>query len=63
MSYSIETISQLLCAKRIGDKESRIDWPLTDSRSLCFAEKLFFLLYKANVTMDINISPTCMPGV
>jgi len=45
MSYSIETISQLLCAKRIGDKESRIDWLLTDSRSLCFAEEtLFFAL-------------------
>jgi alanine racemase len=45
MSYSIETISQLLCAKRVGDKESRIDWLLTDSRSLCFAEEtLFFAL-------------------
>lgn len=45
MSYSIETISQLLSAKRIGDKESRIDWLLTDSRSLCFAEEtLFFAL-------------------
>ncbi|WP_321424563.1 bifunctional UDP-N-acetylmuramoyl-tripeptide:D-alanyl-D-alanine ligase/alanine racemase [uncultured Bacteroides sp.] len=45
MSYSIETISQLLCAKRTGEKESRIDWLLTDSRSLCFPEEtLFFAL-------------------
>lgn len=45
MSYSIETISKLLCAKRTGDKESRIDWLLTDSRSLCFPEEtLFFAL-------------------
>ena len=45
MSYSIETISQLLGAKRIGVKESRINWLLTDSRSLCFPEEtLFFAL-------------------
>ena len=45
MSYSIETISKLLCAKRTGEKESRIDWLLTDSRSLCFPEEtLFFAL-------------------
>jgi len=45
MSYSIETISQLLGAKRTGEKESRIDWLLTDSRSLCFPEEtLFFAL-------------------
>ncbi len=45
MSYTIETISRLIGAKRTGDKESRIDWLLTDSRSLCFPEEtLFFAL-------------------
>lgn len=45
MSYSIETITQLLGAQRIGLREARIDWLLTDSRSLCFPEEtLFFAL-------------------
>lgn len=45
MSYSIETITQLIGAQRIGLREARIDWLLTDSRSLCFPEEtLFFAL-------------------
>ena len=45
MTYSIETIAQLLQAKRIGPGEGTIKWLLTDSRSLGFPEEtLFFAL-------------------
>ena len=45
MRISIENVTKLLNANRIGTKESEIDWILTDSRSLCFAEEsLFFAL-------------------
>lgn len=45
MSYQIESISQLINAKQIGAFPSSIDWILTDSRSLTFAEEtLFFAL-------------------
>lgn len=45
MPYTIEKIAKLIGAERIGDTEARIDWILTDSRSLCFPEEtLFFAL-------------------
>ena len=45
MTYSIETIAQLLQAKRIGPGEGTVKWLLTDSRSLGFPEEtLFFAL-------------------
>ncbi|KAA6339549.1 Alanine racemase 1 [termite gut metagenome] len=45
MSYTIEEITKLIGAKRIGDAEAIINWLLTDSRSLCFPEEtLFFAL-------------------
>ena len=45
MSYSIEQITELLGAKRIGEAPATIDWLLTDSRSLSFPEEtLFFAL-------------------
>ena len=45
MRISIENIVNLLNANRIGNREAEIDWILTDSRSLCFAEEtLFFAL-------------------
>ena len=45
MRISIENVTKLLNANRIGTKEYEIDWILTDSRSLCFAEEsLFFAL-------------------
>lgn len=45
MSYTIERISELLKAKRVGDVPSTISWLLTDSRSLSFPEEtLFFAL-------------------
>ena len=45
MTYSIETIAQLLQAKHIGPGEGTVKWLLTDSRSLGFPEEtLFFAL-------------------
>ena len=45
MSYPIEIITKLIEAKRTGKIDSRIDWILTDSRSLSFPEEtLFFAL-------------------
>ena len=45
MIYTIEKITTLLGARRIGHADARIGWLLTDSRSLCFPEEtLFFAL-------------------
>ena len=45
MTYSIETITTLVGAHRIGSTEAHIDWLLTDSRSLVFPESsLFFAI-------------------
>lgn len=46
MPNSIENITTLLQAKRVGSVESTIDWILTDSRSLCFAEETLFFALK-----------------
>ena len=46
MSISIENITNLLNAKRIGSADAHIDWMLTDSRSLCFAEETLFFALK-----------------
>ncbi|MEG2514911.1 MAG: Mur ligase domain-containing protein, partial [Bacteroidaceae bacterium] len=47
MSYSIDSITKLIGAKRIGEKEAQIDWLLTDSRSLCFPEETLFFALKS----------------
>ena len=45
MSYSIDTIAQLIHAERAGSAEGTVKWLLTDSRSLGFPEEtLFFAL-------------------
>ncbi len=45
MTYTIEKITTLIGARRVGDKDANIGWILTDSRSLCFPEEtLFFAL-------------------
>lgn len=45
MSYTIETITERIGARRVGSRETNIDWLLTDSRSLNFPEEtLFFAL-------------------
>ena len=46
MRISIENIEKLLNAKRIGTINAEIDWILTDSRSLCFAEETLFFALK-----------------
>ena len=45
MFYSLEKVTALIGARRFGNAEARIDWLLTDSRSLAFPETtLFFAL-------------------
>lgn len=45
MSYSIESITESIGARRMGNAPATIDWLLTDSRSLNFPEEtLFFAL-------------------
>ena len=45
MTYSIETITTLIGAHRVGSANTHIDWLLTDSRSLVFPEEsLFFAI-------------------
>ena len=45
MRYSIEKVTTLIGARRIGEADANIGWLLTDSRSLCFPEEtLFFAL-------------------
>lgn len=45
MSYSIESITESMGARRVGSVPATIDWLLTDSRSLSFPEEtLFFAL-------------------
>ena len=46
MRMSIEYIVNILNANRVGNRESEIDWILTDSRSLCFAEETLFFALK-----------------
>ena len=48
MTYTIDQITVLIGAHRYGDREARIGFLLTDSRSLCFPEEtLFFALHTA----------------
>ena len=45
MNYTIEKITTLIGARRVGTADTQIGWLLTDSRSLCFPEEtLFFAL-------------------
>ena len=46
MSNSIEEITSVIGAKRIGNHPAHIDWILTDSRSLCFPEETLFFALK-----------------
>ena len=47
MRNSIENIVNILNARRIGTRPTEIDWILTDSRSLCFAEETLFFALKS----------------
>ena len=46
MTYTIEKITTLLGARRIGTADAQIGWLLTDSRSLCFPEETLFFALK-----------------
>ena len=46
MPIFIEEIANSLNAKRVGTNNACIDWVLTDSRSLCFAEETLFFALK-----------------
>lgn len=46
MSYSIEKITTLIGARRIGSADAQIGWLLTDSRSLSFPEETLFFALK-----------------
>ena len=47
MKYSIEKITTLIGARRIGEMDAQIGWLLTDSRSLCFPEETLFFALKS----------------
>ena len=47
MKYSIEKITTLIGARRIGQVDAQIGWLLTDSRSLCFPEETLFFALKS----------------
>ena len=46
MNDSIEKITTLIGARRIGTADAEIRWLLTDSRSLCFPEETLFFALK-----------------
>ena len=46
MNYTIEKITTLIGARRIGTADAMIGWLLTDSRSLCFPEETLFFALK-----------------
>ena len=46
MRISIENVTKILNANRVGTHPTEIDWILTDSRSLCFAEDTLFFALK-----------------
>lgn len=46
MSYSIEDITTLMGAHRVGTADTHIDWLLIDSRSLTFPEETLFFAIK-----------------
>ena len=46
MRISIENVTKILNTNRVGTYPAEIDWILTDSRSLCFAEDTLFFALK-----------------
>ena len=64
MKYSIEKVTTLIGARRIGETDAQIGWLLTDSRSLCFPEEtLFFALRSARNDGHRYISDLYRRGV
>ena len=48
MNYSIETITTLMGAHRVGSADTHIDWLLIDSRSLTFPEETLFFAIRTH---------------
>ncbi len=46
--YTIEKVTTLIGARRIGTADAQIEWLLTDSRSLCFPENTLFFALKTS---------------
>ena len=42
MKYTVEKVTTLIGARRVGTADANIGWLLTDSRSLCFPEETLF---------------------
>ena len=56
MIYSIEKITTLIGARRVGTADAQIGWLLTDSRSLCFPEETLFFAGGATDAVRTAIS-------
>ena len=57
MKYTIEKITTLIGARRIGDTEAVVSWLLTDSRSLCFPEDTLFFALRSGRNDGHNYIP------
>ena len=57
MKYSIEKITTLIGARRIGNTDATIGWILTDSRSLCFPEETLFFAIRTQRNDGHNYIP------
>ena len=52
MIYTIEKITTLIGARRIGHTDAKIGWLLTDSRSLCFPEARRDIVFRPPFTAE-----------
>ena len=57
MKYTIEKITTLIGARRIGHNDANIGWILTDSRSLCFSEETLFFAIRTQRNDGHNYIP------
>ena len=57
MKYTIEKITTLIGARRIGHNDANIGWILTDSRALCFPEGTLFFAIRTQRNDGHNYIP------
>ena len=57
MSYTIDSIAELIGARRVGNHDATIDWLLTDSRSLSFPEETLFFAFTTKRSKGIRYIP------
>ena len=57
MKYTIEKITTLIGARRIGQNDANVGWILTDSRSLCFPEETLFFAIRTQRNDGHNYIP------